>query len=354
MTHIKIFSLFTLALIMSCTGYTQKQTFDVVSFTVPKGWNKTVSENGIQLSTKDDGKGNYAAAVIVRSAASTASPAENFNASWISLVKGTVTVSKEPAMQAPQNESGWDVISGQANYTDGANKGLVTLITATGNGKMANVVIMTNTNKYQQEILAFINSLGLTEKSTAQNKTNMPAVQNNSKENAVVAGLWTYYTLETTGYSSNGMQQYTAGYSRKEYALYPNGTYIYRNKQWLTKTPDILFTYESGTYEVHGNQLTITPKNGKGGFWRKTSSTKEWGPQLKASDYKAEKITYSFTIEKDPTYGTKLILKSAKPTQRDGGQFNAANEPFEFRYSFRDIESLIDNPPDFKTGFENK
>lgn len=172
--------IFNLFLTVSCTSVAQKQTFDVVTYTMPKGWNKTVSENGIQLSTKDDGKGNYAAAVIVRSTASEASPTENFTSSWQALVKGTVTVSEEPAMQAAEKEKDWDIISGQANYTDGTNKGLVTLITATGNGKMANVVIMTNTSKYQKEILAFVNSLGLTEKVTAQSNTSTPPAQSTS------------------------------------------------------------------------------------------------------------------------------------------------------------------------------
>ncbi|MBS1655197.1 MAG: hypothetical protein JSU05_10150, partial [Bacteroidetes bacterium] len=47
-------------------------------------------------------------------------------------------------------------------------------------------------------------------------------------------------------------------------------------------------------------------------------------------------------------------LKPSKPTQRDGGQFNAASDPYEFHYRFRSLESLIDNPPGVKTGFENK
>ncbi|HRO86263.1 MAG TPA: hypothetical protein PK110_15685 [Niabella sp.] len=62
-------------------GFAQKQTFDVVSFDIPKGWDKTVTENGVQLSTKDDGKGNYAAMVIVRSVPSNASASDNFNKS---------------------------------------------------------------------------------------------------------------------------------------------------------------------------------------------------------------------------------------------------------------------------------
>ncbi|MBS1496153.1 MAG: hypothetical protein JSU03_13275 [Bacteroidetes bacterium] len=153
----------------------QKQAFDVVNFTIPQGWDKTESENGVQLSTKDDGKGSYAAALILRSVSSAASSNENFSNGWKSLVKGTVKVTEEPAMQSPEIQNGWSIISGQANYQDGSNKGLVTLITATGNGKVANVVLLTNTNKYQNELLAFINSLEINEPATAQNNSLNPS-----------------------------------------------------------------------------------------------------------------------------------------------------------------------------------
>jgi len=68
----KINSLFVFVIIaISC--FAQKQTFDVLNYTAPKGWDKTEMSQGIQLSAKNDGKGNYAAAVILSSAATTAS-----------------------------------------------------------------------------------------------------------------------------------------------------------------------------------------------------------------------------------------------------------------------------------------
>ncbi|MBB5441005.1 hypothetical protein HDC92_004709 [Pedobacter sp. AK017] len=169
MKPIKNILLFNLLLMLSYTGFAQKQTFDVLNYTMPNGWDKTEMANGIQLSTKNDGKGSYAAAIILRSAATEAPANENFTTSWEKLVKGTMSVSGEPTLQDPATEKGWSVLSGQASYADGANKGLVTLITATGNDKMANVVIMTNTDKYQNQILDFIKSLDLNETATAQN-----------------------------------------------------------------------------------------------------------------------------------------------------------------------------------------
>jgi hypothetical protein len=169
-------------IILVASALAQKQVFDVVNYTLPKGWDKTEMPEGIQLSAKNDGKGNYAVAVILRSAATTALAKDNFNNSWEKLVKGTILVSGEPTMQDPVTEKGWSILSGQASYTDGASKGSVTLINATGNGKMANVVIMTNADKYQNELLDLIKSLELNETATAQgspvNSTTGPGSKN--------------------------------------------------------------------------------------------------------------------------------------------------------------------------------
>ena len=316
----------------SISGYAQKQTLDVVSYTQPAGWQKTENEGGVQLSVTDKKTKGYAIAIITKATVSNASANENFTNDWERLVKGSVKVNNEPTMTEPANENGWDVLSGSANYTDGAVKGVATLLNATNNGQTVSVLLMTNTQKYQNEILNFIKALELSKAPAQQNNTSV----NSGSTNSAIVGLWTSYFLETNGY-----QQYTAGYLRKEYLFKNDGTYIFRNKQWLTKAKDILFIYESGTYTVNGNQLTITPKQGKGQFWSKTNSSKEWGKLIKSTDYKLEKVTYTFLIIDDPTYGTGIVLKPGKATERDGGKFNAAGDPFEFRYSFRKFLKAI-------------
>lgn len=331
---------------LSKNSIAQKQTFDVVSYTAPAKWQKVENVGGIQFSVADKKSGGYAIVIITKATESNLSASENFNNDWQRLVKSAVQVKGDAAMQDPAAENGWDILSGNTNYTDGNNKGVATLLNATGDGQTVSVVLMTNTQQYQNALLAFINSLELAKvTSSTPSKTAAPATKVNILS---IVGLWTSYVLETTGYNMNGMPQYTAGYLRKEYAFYPDGTYSFRNKQWLTKTANILFVSETGTYSVNGNQLTITPKNGKSGFWKKTTSTKEWGKLLKYADYTLEKTTYTFEVLQDASYGNKLILNSGRPTVRDGDNSNTAGGSYEFYYSKRDLESLIDNPPGWK------
>lgn len=327
------------------TLFAQKQSFDVVSFTTPKGWEQKQFDGGIQLSVTDKKTGGYAIAIITKAITSAASANQNFNNDWNRLVKGNVKVNGEPAMEQPVKENNWDVISGSANYTDGGNKGVATLLTATGGGQTVSVVVMTNTKHYQDELVTFLNSLNLVKagQNEARNTTT-PATKGNLEKGSV-AGLWCDNHLETSGYS-NGFPQYTAGYFRREYLFKDDGTYVFRLKNWSVYLKEILFAYESGTYIVQGNQLIIIPGQGRGEWWsKKDNNTKLWGNRLKASDYKLEKTSYTFEIKfYSGSNNYALILNPKKNTERDG----TYNNPSSFSYTGKQTgESIIDNPPGF-------
>lgn len=334
----KIFP-FLLCVFCVISVYAQKQTFDVVSYKVPKGWQQKQNEGSVQLLATDKKSGGYIMAIITNASASTATAIENFKSKWKAAIADQIQLDGEPTMQPSSNENGWDIETGNAGYTDNGSKGNVALLSATGGGQTVSVVIMSNTKQYGKELSAFLNSLELAEVKQNENANSSSASTKNEAKTSI-SGLWTDYVLETTGYNINGMPQYTAGYLRSEYAFNANGTYIYRTKQWLVKTANIVFGYESGTYSVKGNQIILTPSAGKSGFWKKTNSSKEWGNLVKLSNNKLEKTVYTYQITVDPDYNrTTIELKSANNNKKDG------------IYTFRDEASIIDNPPGLKTDF---
>jgi len=320
-------------LLSSFATFSQKQTYDVLTYNQPRGWQQKEAEGYRQLTITDKKTGAYATALLMKSVASDASANDNFNSYWNSIVKATVALSGEPVMQETVNDNGWQIVSGHASYTDAADAGTTTLLAASGGGKTTAVILMTNTSKYQPDLLAFIGSLELS-KATKQAPTN--------KNTSTITGLWADYSVEKNAY-----QQYTTGYLRKEYSFNKDGTYTFRKKNFLSGSTQIYFVSETGTYSVSGNQLTITPKQGKTQFWNKAKSLKnnEWGSFAKSENHKLEKVTYTFEIIIDPNYGNSLSLKPGKATVRDGGQFNAPSDPYKFNYAFRTAASLIDNPP---------
>lgn len=347
---------------MSHLSFGQKENFDIVSYTAPADWNKDTKDDYVSFSRIDGA--SWSQIAVYKSRQSIGNMEEDAQKDWQDIVLVAHTIEQEDKTE-PKSAEGWQVMSRSGVWQyNGAN--VATLLTTYSNGNVCVSVLWNGTAKpYMKNLTDFIASIDLdagnvvTPQSDTENsnQNNTSSTLNNTTSNtnaSAIVGLWTNYILETTGNSINGSPQYTAGYLRKEYAFYPDGTYLFRNKQWLTKTKDIVFMYESGTYSVNGKQLTIIPKTGKAGFWGKTKSTKEWGGLVKMSDYKLEKTVYTFELVSDPTYGNSIVLKSTKPTERDGGKFNAPNDPFEFRYALREIGSSIDNPPGLKTGFENK
>ena len=327
-------------------SFAQQQTYDVVSFTLPAGWKKEVKENGVQLYTGNDKTGDYALALIIRSAPTTAAVADNFTSTWTKLVKGTVTVTEEPTMLSPSTDKGWDIVSGQAHYIDGANKGLVTLVTATGNGKMAHVVLMTNADKYQQALAGFLQSMTLNETATP------PSSSSSTNNNTVsIPGIWEDNTTETSGMSfANGSPMGTGGYFRKAYTFYADGTYQYLQKNFSAYMNEIFFAWEVGKWSVSGNQLTITPTRGSNEEWSKSASgrTHEWGSLKKTTDRKLEKITYTYEFRYlSGMKETDLVLKYNTRTEREGAQSNDAihNSEWFFKPPYTPGQPIITLPP---------
>lgn len=342
-------------LLMNYTVTAQEQTFDVVSFTVPKGWQQKQNDGSVQLLAADNKTGEYAMVIITKAVPSTASAHENFTNQWTAAIKNQIQLDGDPVMQPPSNGSGWEIVTGSAGYTDSTAKGNVVLLSATGGGQTVTVVIMINTKRYEKDLSAFLNSLQLAKLSNTEASSNISPSEDGSNPASIV-GLWVDYRSETNGYS-NGMPMLTAGYFRKEYVFYADGSYLFRSKDWSVFMKEILFVYETGTWKVAGNLLTIAPSKGKGEWWGKAASgkTDEWGSRIKAADYTLEKTTYGFEMKYfSGDRKTNLVLQNSNPTRRDG-KSNNSNQANAWIYNSRALDkSLIDNPPGATISAGNK
>ncbi|MBK8952629.1 MAG: hypothetical protein IPM85_10450 [Chitinophagaceae bacterium] len=159
-----------LSIILNISSIAQQQTFDIVSYTMPNGWNKQVTESTIQFSKEDATKGTYCMITLFKSVSGTANSKENFELTWTSVVKEMVTVSTPPEMQPPAAENGWEVQSGYAPFEAEGNKGIALLVTSTGFEKMVNILILTNTDVYEKEISNFLESIELKKQTPVASK----------------------------------------------------------------------------------------------------------------------------------------------------------------------------------------
>ncbi|MBK8139657.1 MAG: hypothetical protein IPK57_00600 [Chitinophagaceae bacterium] len=101
----------------------QQQTFDITTFTAPKGWKKQATESAVQLTREEAAKGTYCIITVLKSIPGSADSKENFDAAWETVVKEMATVSTAPEMQPSSTEDGWEAQSGYAPFENEDSKG---------------------------------------------------------------------------------------------------------------------------------------------------------------------------------------------------------------------------------------
>lgn len=356
--------LLTVNIILAAASFAQKQRFELVSYTMPKGWLQQRNEGGLQLSITNKRTGDYAIAVITKATASASSDAENFINDWNRLVKSTVQVNDEPEMQDPTSNSGWNIISGSAKYTDKNNTGSATLLTATGGGQTLSVVLMTNTKQYQNDLLALLNSLELAKAVRNEPGNAAPVTSNESGKpptaaatassndlatmapvnSALTGRIWEGTSSEKFTGAGAMTGHYTGGFHTVQYKFNSDSTYRFVEVLASFYTTTKTLKYETGTWSVDGDQLTIKPTKGQNEEWSKVGKTSNgnsdvvnravndtWGRKIKASTRKLEKYTYSFSISKNGDKNA-LVLQRNGPTEREGeGKISYYNETLPAR-----------------------
>lgn len=222
----KLFFYFILccAMFSSCSvAAQQKQVFDIATYTLPTGWQHSKKTENVTVS-KEDKDGNFCFITIYKSVESGNDSKQNFDISWEALVQNVLATGKA-TMQPAGTDNGWVSEIGSAPFEKDGIKGAAILITSTGNGKMINTVIITNTNKYQKEMEAFLDALTLKEpQSTATTETNTAQTPEPKLSANPKVEVWMNVQMKSA--SGNQIEFYPYGTLKpKFYVLYPNGDY---------------------------------------------------------------------------------------------------------------------------------
>jgi len=83
-------------------------------------------------------------------------------------------------MQPGSTDKGWETKIGSAPFDKEGLKGSAILINSSKNNRQVNILIITNTDKYQKEMETFLESLDLKEIAATNNNT-ATAVQSDNK-----------------------------------------------------------------------------------------------------------------------------------------------------------------------------
>ena len=155
----------------------QTEKFDIISFKTPKGWQKEASKNAVQLGVDDSATGGTCLITMFKPLPASSDSKVNFQSARETIVKETVSVSGNPQMQSPISKNGWTAQSGLAQYEADGKKGVVLLVTLSGQNKMVNILILTNTDQFQQAIGDFLGSVDLPKVKAAVIKSKVKPTQ---------------------------------------------------------------------------------------------------------------------------------------------------------------------------------
>ena len=298
-------SLLVLALSALAQGM---ETFDISSFQPPKGWTKQVGADAVRFSIEDKTGGAFCLISLYKSVPALGSTKENFDAAWATIVKEAVPVTA-PEMVPADNKGEWLVAGGFGSFEKDGVKGVAILYTATGHGRMVNALILTNTQAYEPQATAFLESISF--KKPVENLSVKPP------ENSIV-GTWGQNLGAHMTYGdpvAAGM----AGYSKDQYTFSADGTYKFVSKTFRMAYDKIILVVENGTYQISGDSLAIKPQKSVIQAWSKLNGGDKWGRMLSTQPRKLEAVTYKFTRHHFSGIDEwNLVLQADQPTERDG------------------------------------
>jgi hypothetical protein len=329
-------------LILVSNVFAQQQTFDLITYTPPKGWSKEEKKNVIVYTKADNKKKTWCQIGVYRSTTSKGNIDADLQSEWDELAVKQYKITDSMQASEAQEANGWKIKAASGKFVFNNQDAAVLITTFSGYERCVSVLAITNSQTYIKAIENFSGSLNVKKPDPA----NTTVQTNNDPANAAIAGTWIKSSSVNPAYgdpASWGM----GGYSKDQYVFYTNGTYAFYSKSFGYSVNNLILAKESGTYSINGNKITITPKTSVVESWSKKDNADKWGKLISSQKRNLETATYTFT--KHYFSGIQqwnLILQSAKETQRDGNFGDNPNFPKGYFYAPpANNNTAIDLPP---------
>jgi hypothetical protein len=159
------------------TSIAQQQTYDLITFTPPKGWKKKNDvANVISYSTTDNVKRTWAQIGVIKSTTSKGSIDADFENEWKELVVKPYQqygVTEQPLAIDTQTFNGWKLRTGLGKFVFNKDTSIILLNTFSNGQRCASLTMMSNTNAYGEILDNFLASVNLPNPGTAQHQNNV-------------------------------------------------------------------------------------------------------------------------------------------------------------------------------------
>lgn len=208
------FFLLILAAIWNHFSIAGTEKFDIATFKIPDGWQKSTKPGLVSYTSTDDKDQTFCIITVYASKVAKGNTGEEFMDDWQELAAKPYNIKEAPETEKAEDD-GWEAISGGANFTKGSLNGLAYLTTLVGYGKTVSILALTNSESYQKVIEDMLGSLELKKTESVKNTNNNTAAKNTNdvsntgnifgNSNPLV-GVWQGMNINTSdfNYKSSG------------------------------------------------------------------------------------------------------------------------------------------------------
>jgi len=150
-------------IISAVTSCAQKESFDLVSFTRPKGWKRFDSNGTVVIADAKqlNGKTSFCQFLLYPSQPASNDATKNFQDEWANRVMSVNNVTVTPQPQIEKTSDGWSVASGQTKIDLGVLNFTCMLVAITGYGKEMSFVVNVTGQEYADDVKVFFENLDM-------------------------------------------------------------------------------------------------------------------------------------------------------------------------------------------------
>lgn len=144
--------------------FAQQKTYDLFSYTAPKGWSVLEKENIIQYTVTDVVKRTWAQVSLVKSTTSKGNADADFASEWKELAIGNyrhLGITEQLLAKDTQTFQGWKLVSGMSKFVFNKDSCAIVMNTFSNGKRCMSFFITSNTTVYGPELETFIASINL-------------------------------------------------------------------------------------------------------------------------------------------------------------------------------------------------
>ena len=157
----------------------QTEPFDMLTYTPPKGWDRSQTTDVVKYTIVDKAKNIYCVIGIYASKPSAGDALTDFHSEWNDIVVRQLGASANPKTDMSATRDGTRVMTGSASFKNQGVDNAVLLTLFSGVGRVTSVVALTNSLDFQADVQTFLE--GVTLLSAAATSTRTPSASSASE-----------------------------------------------------------------------------------------------------------------------------------------------------------------------------